>query len=178
MKHARLTVLAVALALPGCALPAARSFPPHMLVDRARAGAEPAPDLRDGRDARAMEVVAFAMAQVGKPYCWGGTGPSCFDCSGLAEAAWTYVGGRLPRTSQAMSERLAEVPAAEVRPGDILWWPGHVAIYIGNGWLVDALDSRRGVVMRVATDPYRALRPAVAEDRASAAAAGSVSPID
>jgi cell wall-associated NlpC family hydrolase len=121
-----------------------------------------------------MEVVAFVMAQVGKPYCWGGTGPKCFDCSGLADAAWTYVGARLPRTSEAMAERLPEVDATDVRPGDILWWPGHVAIYIGNGWLVDALDSRHGVVMRAATDPYRALRPEVAEDRAIAARGGYV----
>jgi cell wall-associated NlpC family hydrolase len=46
-----------------------------------------------------------------------------------------------------------------VRAGDILWWPGHVGIYAGNGWMIDALDSRHGVVVRPAVDPYRAFRP-------------------
>jgi cell wall-associated NlpC family hydrolase len=47
-----------------------------------------------------------------------------------------------------------------VRAGDILWWPGHVGIYAGNGWVIDALDRRHGVIARPARDPYRAFRPA------------------
>jgi cell wall-associated NlpC family hydrolase len=170
--------VALALALPGCASRTSRTLAPRTLVNRARAGAEPAPDLRDPRHARAMEVVAFVMAQVGKPYCWGGSGPHCFDCSGLADAAWTYVGARVPRTTQLMAERLVEVPPSDVRPGDILWWPGHVGIYIGNGWLVDALDTRHGVVMRVANDPYRALRPQVPESRSPVAAGNGRTALD
>src|SRR5439155_25923835 len=108
---------------------------------------------------RALEVVAFATAQIGKTYCWGGTGPRCFDCSGLAQTAWTRVGIRVPRTAQEIAEALPEVPVDEVRAGDILWWPGHVGIYAGYGWMVDALDSRHGVVRRPAADPYRAFRP-------------------
>jgi cell wall-associated NlpC family hydrolase len=166
MKRCPVLVLWSALALQACATPQGRSLAPHTLAFRARAGTERSLDLGKSSDARAVEVVAFAMAQVGKPYCWGGMGPRCFDCSGLADAAWTYVGARLPRTSEAMAARLRQVSADEVRPGDILWWPGHVAIYIGHGWLVDALDSRHGVVLRPATDPYRALRPEVPEERA------------
>jgi cell wall-associated NlpC family hydrolase len=86
-------------------------------------------------------------------------GPGCFDCSGLVSRAWGTVGVRLPRTSEAMATTLAEVPLDEVRAGDILWWPGHVGIYAGYGWAIEALDSGHGVVRRAAANPYRALRP-------------------
>jgi cell wall-associated NlpC family hydrolase len=58
-----------------------------------------------------------------------------------------------------MRKALRDVPLGEVRPGDILWWPGHVAIYAGGGTEIEALDSRHGVLARRAADPYRALRP-------------------
>ena len=137
----------------GCS--SGRVLPREALVARAWAGGEPP------TTARAIEVVAFATAQIGKPYCWGGTGPSCFDCSGLAQTAWRRVGARIPRTTHDIAESLPEVPVDEVRAGDILWWPGHVGIYAGNGWVVDARDSRHGVVRRPATDPYRAFRPEI-----------------
>jgi cell wall-associated NlpC family hydrolase len=66
---------------------------------------------------------------------------------------------RVPRTSSAIASELPEVPLEDVRAGDILWWPGHVAIYAGSGWEIEALDARDGVVRRPARDPYRAFRP-------------------
>ncbi len=45
--------------------------------------------------------------------------------------------------------------------GAALWWPGHVGIYAGNGWVVEALDARHGVVRRAAANPYRAFRPEI-----------------
>jgi len=108
---------------------------------------------------RAMAAVAFASAQVGKPYCYGGTGPGCFDCSGLVDRAWAAAGVRLPRTSGDIAGALPEVPLDLVRRGDILWWPGHVGIYAGGGWQVEALDSRHGVVRRPLHGPRRAFRP-------------------
>ena len=107
----------------------------------------------------AREAVAFSLAQVHKRYCYGGTGPSCFDCSGLAQTAWTRAGTKVPRTSDAIAATLPEVPLSAIRAGDILWWPGHVGIYIGEGRMVDALNSRRGVVERAVSDPQRAFRP-------------------
>jgi len=104
-------------------------------------------------------VIDFAWAQVGKRYCWGGTGPSCFDCSGLVQRAWGAAGVRLPRTADAIASELPEVPLDEVRAGDILWWPGHVGLYAGDGWVVEALDRRHGVVRRPAMRPHRAFRP-------------------
>ena len=107
----------------------------------------------------ARTVIDFAWAQVGKRYCWGGTGPSCFDCSGLVQQAWGKAGVRLPRTADAIASELPEVPLDEVRAGDILWWPGHVGLYAGGGWVVEALDHRHGVVSRPAKRPHRAFRP-------------------
>jgi len=106
-------------------------------------------------------VVAFAQAQVGLPYCWGGTGPRCFDCSGLAQVAWRRVGVRLPRSADAIPGALPEIPLKTVQPGDILWWPGHVALYAGDGWSIEALNAKSGVVRRRCPPPRRAFRPHV-----------------
>jgi hypothetical protein len=57
-----------------------------------------------------------------------------------------------------MASDLARVPIDQVRSGDILWWPGHVGIYTGEGWMVDALDRRHGVVMRRASSGNREAR--------------------
>jgi cell wall-associated NlpC family hydrolase len=157
--HLALAALVACLLVAGCsaatthAHATTRELPPRSLVLRAREGREPA------ADARGRAVVAFAAGQLGHRYCWGGTGPSCFDCSGLVRSAWESAGVELPRTSGAMGTALEEVPLDEVRAGDILWWPGHVGIYAGDGWSIEALDSRHGVVRRAASNPYRALRP-------------------
>jgi cell wall-associated NlpC family hydrolase len=150
---AALALLSLAsLATTACGTPS-RTLPRSALVDRARDFRDPPPSPR-GRQA-----LSFAAAQIGRRYCWGGTGPSCFDCSGLVQTAWRTAGISLPRTSTAMGSALSDVPLDEVRPGDVLWWPGHVAIYAGNGLEIEALDSRHGVVERPAATPYRALRP-------------------
>ena len=146
---------AISGCLAGCASAPDRSLPRNALIARAWQGREPR------ATERGLEVVAFVAAQLGRPYCWGGTGPRCFDCSGLAQAAWHRAGVRIPRTTDAIAAALPEVPFEDIRAGDILWWPGHVGIYAGNGWVIDALDTRHGIVARAARDPYRAFRPAV-----------------
>jgi cell wall-associated NlpC family hydrolase len=151
MRIAVTTVLA--LAVTGCAANATRTLPRSSLLVRARAGEEPPPSAQE------QAVVRFAAAEVGKRYCRGGTGPACFDCSGLVQRAWSAVGVHVPRTSAAIASELTPVPLDDVRAGDILWWPGHVAIYAGEGWAIEALDARDGVVRRPARDPYRAFRP-------------------
>lgn len=108
---------------------------------------------------RQQAVLGFAWAQVGKRYCWGGTGPACFDCSGLVQRAYAAAGVRVPRTADAIATDLPEIRLNEVQAGDILWWPGHVGLYAGNGRVVEALDHRHGVVSRPAKRPDRAFRP-------------------
>jgi cell wall-associated NlpC family hydrolase len=109
-------------------------------------------------DPRTAAAIGFAQAQVGKRYCWGGTGPDCFDCSGLVQSAWRWGGVKLPRTAGAQGRALIDVPREQVRPGDILWWPTHVGIYVGGGEMIDAYHSRAGVVRRRAALPVRVLR--------------------
>jgi cell wall-associated NlpC family hydrolase len=104
-------------------------------------------------------AIAFAEAQLGKRYCWGGTGPNCFDCSGLVQSAWRSAGARLPRTTDDQARALVTVPLSEVRPGDIFWWShGHVGLYVGNGTIIDAYHSGAGVVRRRAPMPDLVLR--------------------
>jgi cell wall-associated NlpC family hydrolase len=141
---------AIAAGSAGCAAHAPRA---SALLDRARAWGDPPATLRD------WQVVGFASRQVGKRYCWGGIGPECYDCSGLVKEAWASVGIRLPHSSDAIPDAVPEVPLTDVRPGDILWWPGHLAIYAGHGWSIEALDRRDGVVVRAVRDPARAFRP-------------------
>jgi cell wall-associated NlpC family hydrolase len=69
------------------------------------------------------------------------------------------VGVQLPRSADDVARRLPSVPLDQVQPGDLLWWPGHVAIYAGNGWTVEALNAASGVVLRRAPRPRRAFRP-------------------
>ena len=86
-------------------------------------------------------AVAFAFAQLGKPYVWGGAGPDVFDCSGLTSQAWLHAGTPIPRTSQEQWAQLTHVPLDQLRPGDlIVYFQGatHVAIYIGGGLVIQA----------------------------------------
>lgn len=146
--------LAVTLALvlggAGCAAPAETSSEPRVpLVG---------PPLSYADDPRAIAAISFAQAQVGKRYCWGGRGPQCFDCSGLVQAAWRHAGISLPRTAAAQGDALPDIPVDQVRPGDILWWPTHVGLYIGGGQMIDAYHSGAGVVRRPAVRPRKVLR--------------------
>lgn len=107
-------------------------------------------------------VVAYAMAQVGKPYRWAASGPDAFDCSGLTMMAYRQVGIKLPHFSTAQSEMGTYVnpndPAAW-ETGDLLFpYPGHVAIYAGNGFCVEATNPSQGVIYDRAHAKYWRVR--------------------
>lgn len=116
-----------------------------------------------GEVERREGVLRFARAQLGKPYCWGGAGPGCYDCSGLVSSAWREAGVIVPRTSEAMSRELREVPLLEARAGDILHWPGHVGLYAGEGLVIDAGATRQLIAERRMWGVPRVLRPVVDE---------------
>lgn len=86
-------------------------------------------------------VVSEARRYLGANYLWGGESveEGGFDCSGLVFRAYANLGVNVPRTSSALSSFGTPVGSiAEAQPGDILWWPGHVAIYAGNGMMVES----------------------------------------
>ncbi|WP_406860478.1 NlpC/P60 family protein [Streptomyces sp. HUAS MG47] len=90
---------------------------------------------------RAAAAVMAARSAVGKPYVWGATGPSGFDCSGLMVWSYRQAGVSLPRTSQAQRYAGRQVPLSQARPGDLVTYRGdasHVAIYAGNGQVIHA----------------------------------------
>ena len=90
---------------------------------------------------QAGKAVAFAYAQLGCPYVFGGTGPchSGFDCSGLTSQAWAAAGVSIGRTSYDQWD-LPHVSTSDLQPGDILEFAGesHVGIYVGGGYMIDA----------------------------------------
>ncbi|MGF0115284.1 C40 family peptidase [Promicromonospora sp. Marseille-Q5078] len=94
-------------------------------------------------------VVAIAKTKVGARYVSGATGPSSFDCSGFTTYVYKKaIGKSMPRTSSAQKNVGKRVSRANAKPGDLIWSPGHVAIYIGNGKQIDAGNPRVGVVKR------------------------------
>lgn len=104
------------------------------------------------------KLVTLLKTQVGKPYVWGATGPSGFDCSGLITWGARLVGYKgLPRTSQEMRKAGTSIPLADIAVGDLVTFtyadrrggnpgPGnHVALYAGGGQVVQASGSRVNV---------------------------------
>jgi peptidoglycan DL-endopeptidase CwlO len=98
---------------------------------------------------QAEKAVAYAYAQLGCPYVYGGIGPcqSGFDCSGLTMQAWAAAGVSIPRTSYEQWGSLPHVSVSNMQPGDILVMlgAGHVGIYVGNGEMIHAPQTGENV---------------------------------
>lgn len=98
----------------------------------------------------ADKAIQYAMAQVGKPYQWGGNGPNKFDCSGLMQQAYKFAGISIPRVARNQATVGKAVTMAQALPGDLIF-PyvdyRHVAMYLGNGQLIEA--PRDGVPVHV-----------------------------
>lgn len=113
---------------------------------------------------RAAAAVHFAMAQVGKAYVYGASGPNAYDCSGLTMAAWAQAGVSLPHSSSAQMSSGPRVAESDLQPGDLVFYyspVSHVGMYIGNGQIVNAENPSAGVkVTGLHTMPYvGAVRP-------------------
>ncbi len=92
----------------------------------------------------AAKAVAFAKAQVGKPYLFGGDGPGSFDCSGLTMVAWAQAGVALPHSAAAQYDVTRHISSGELQPGDLIFRYSpisHVAMYIGGGMQIAATHT-------------------------------------
>ena len=89
-----------------------------------------------------------ARSALGTPYSWGGSSLGGMDCSGLVNYAYKAAGIDVQRTSSQIANGGRWISQSEAQPGDIVAWSGHVAIYAGNGQIIDASGSKQRVVER------------------------------
>jgi cell wall-associated NlpC family hydrolase len=138
-----------------CGAAASATLPSSPVVDNGLPPSYAIPN-----DATAAETVAitYALAQLGKPYLWGGVGPNAFDCSGLTMMAWTQAGVTLLHYTGDQINEGTPVPSyADISPGDLVLVPGsdgtvanpgHVGLYLGNGLVESAVDVQYGVIIQ------------------------------
>ena len=110
--------------------------------------------------AGASVALAYAYAQLGKPYCYAGVGPDCFDCSGLTMMAWGQAGVAMPHGSTEQYNMFPHVALSDAQPGDLIVYDGHVGIYIGGGEMIHAPHT--GTVVQISAiwpTPWGAARP-------------------
>jgi cell wall-associated NlpC family hydrolase len=113
--------------------------------------------LPPGTPAQVVTAIDYALAQLGKPYVYGGTGPAGYDCSGLVMEAYAAAGVALPRTTyQQVHSGTAVTDAADLEPGDLIFTvgsevgasrsnPGHVGIFLGENLVLDSPETGKNI---------------------------------
>ena len=99
-------------------------------------------------------MLSAAMSRKGMPYVWGAQGPASFDCSGLVQWSFAQAGIVMPRVAADQARSGPAVPVSQLQPGDLLFYHtdptaptyiSHVAVYLGNGWMIQAPEPGRSV---------------------------------
>ena len=103
------------------------------------------------------QIADYAMKFIGNPYVYGGTSlTNGADCSGFVQSVYKHFGISLPRTSGEQGKSGRAVDGLDnARPGDLIWYSGHIGIYIGNGKIVHASNPKNGIITSNAT--YRTI---------------------
>ena len=97
-------------------------------------------------------IVDFACQFIGNPYVWGGTSlTNGADCSGFVQSVFAHFGVSLPRTTRDLVSVGTPVSYDQAIPGDLILYSGHVGIYMGNGQIVNAINSAQGIGILPAT---------------------------
>jgi len=108
----------------------------------------------EGSSNAVAAAIAFAKAQIGKPYQWGAAGPDAYDCSGLVYAAYAAAGIHIARTTYQWQQDGPVIPLSQIQPGDLLFSagsdgtpadPGHVQMYLGAGQVIQAPQTGQDV---------------------------------
>ncbi|MDN8593587.1 MULTISPECIES: C40 family peptidase [unclassified Corynebacterium] len=109
-----------------------------------RAATKAAAPVPAPKQSQGDRIVSIAKSKIGSPYVYGAAGPNAFDCSGFTSWVYAQAGKQIPRTSGAQASAGKQVAISDLQPGDVVvYYSGasHVAIYAGNGQIIDALNS-------------------------------------
>ncbi|MEX0875082.1 MAG: C40 family peptidase [Actinomycetota bacterium] len=100
----------------------------------------PPPEDKSNR-AKIRKVLDVAKEQLGDPYRYGAAGPDNFDCSGFTQYVWGKVGIGLPHSSRGQYASRPRVPLDKLKPGDLIYSPGHIGMYWGDGKMIHSPQS-------------------------------------
>lgn len=118
------------------------------------------PEPQDKAPLRTAAVVETALAQLDRPYRYGGHNPRGFDCSGLVYYSYARHGIGIPRTTHEQQRSARPVPLREIAPGDLLFFrevrqkASHVGLYVGGGRFIHASTSQQSVRLSQLGNPY------------------------
>lgn len=131
-------------------------------------------------NARVASAIAYARAQIGKPYVWATAGPNSFDCSGLIWRAYEHAGYRFTGrpTTWTLVGMGREIPRAQIQPGDlVLPDAGHVQMYTGGGKIIEAPHTGATVIERPEWGPYWHIRRLIENDLTDAGTVPGSGPV-